>query len=318
MINMENNDKHKVKPFLKWVGGKSQLIKLICPKLPAEIKNGKIKKYFEPFVGGGALFFHLMSLDKIEEAYISDTNEDLILTYNVIKKSPENLISKLDALIDGWPKTHEERKPIYERIRNSFNDAKEEVNYNNFSNNDSVLQAARLIFLNKTCFNGLYRVNSKGEFNVPMGRYKDPKFYDYENIMNISNYLQKTKIFNESYEYFKEYIDKDSFVYLDPPYRPITETSFTGYTKSNFNDDDQKKLAKFYYEMTCKHAKIMLSNSDPHNRDITDNFFDDLYKGYSINRIPAKRFVNRDGNNRGPINEILVRNYNYSWLGELK
>ena len=143
-----------------------------------------------------------------------------------------------------------------------------------------------------------------------MGRYKNPSFYDENNLKNVSACLQKTEIYNKSYDFFRNMIDEDSFVYLDPPYRPITETSFTSYTKSNFNDDDQKKLARFYRRIS-KNSKVMLSNSDPKNRDEHDFFFDELYRGFRIDKIPAKRFVNRDGSNRGPINEILVRNYGY-------
>ena len=312
MIIMGNkNNEDIAKPFVKWVGGKSQLIKIFDSKFPREIRE--IKKYFEPFIGGGALFFYLMSnYDNIAKAYISDTNEDLILTYRVIKESHEDLILKLDGLIDEWPDTHNSRRPIYERIREEFNKTKSIIDYNRNKNFDEVdiLQAARLIFLNKTCFNGIYRVNSKGEFNVPMGRYKNPSFYDENNLKNVSACLQKTEIYNKSYDFFRNMIDEDSFVYLDPPYRPITETSFTSYTKSNFNDDDQKKLARFYRRIS-KNSKVMLSNYDTKNRDEHDFFFDELYRGFRIDKIPAKRFVNRDGSNRGPINEILVRNYGY-------
>ena len=171
MIIMGNkNNEDIAKPFVKWVGGKSQLIKIFDSKFPREIRE--IKKYFEPFIGGGALFFFFFfNYDNIAKAYISDTNEDLILTYRVIKESHEDLILKLDGLIDEWPDTHNSRRPIYERIREEFNKTKSIIDYNRNKNFDEVdiLQAARLIFLNKTCFNGIYRVNSKGEFNVPYG-----------------------------------------------------------------------------------------------------------------------------------------------------
>ena len=299
------------KPFLKWVGGKSQLITIIEKKFPNSISPKKpIKKYFEPFIGGGALFFHLMSHYNVENAYISDTNEDLILTYNVLKYDYQSLIKELDSLIEKWPDNQEDKRKEYERIRTKFNKAKKRIKYEKYSKGH-VPQAARLIFLNKTCFNGIYRVNSKGEFNVPIGRYKNPSFYEKTNLENISHHLQKTEIFNKPYDFFEDCIDEESLVYLDPPYRPITETSFTSYTKSNFNDDDQKKLAEFYKRISEKKAKVILSNSDPHNRDEDDDFFDDLYKGFNVERVPAKRYGNRDGNNRGPINEILVRNYGY-------
>lgn len=309
----DETDKVLAKPFLKWAGGKSQLINCIESKFPIEInRKTPIKKYFEPFIGGGALFFHIMSNYNVEKAFISDINEDLILTYNVIKYFPDELIKKLDEFINEWPQSQKDKEKKYYPLRDDFNNSKKILDYTidpqEFSN-EHIIQAARLIFLNKTCFNGIYRVNSKGEFNVPIGRYKKPLFYDTNNLINVSKHLQKTEIFNESFEFFKDNIDGNSFVYLDPPYRPITETSFTSYTKSNFNDDDQEKLADFYKFIANKGAKVILSNSDPHNRDEHDDYFDELYKEFNIIRIPAKRYINRDGNNRGPINEILVRSY---------
>ena len=304
-----------VKPFLKWVGGKSQLISILESNFPSEIiENQCINKYFEPFIGGGALFFHVMSNYKVKKAYISDTNEDLILTYTVIKYYCNELIDELETYVENWPQNQKNKEKIYYSIRKEFNDTKKSIDYNECYNNFSeqhILQAVRLIFLNKTCFNGIYRVNLKGEFNVPIGRYKKPLFYDESNLKQISKYLHNAEIYNESYEFFKELIDENSFVYLDPPYRPITENSFTSYTKSNFNDGDQIKLANFYKYISNKNAKVMLSNSDPHNRDENDDFFDELYKEFQIDRIPAKRYVNSDGSNRGPVNEILVRNYGH-------
>lgn len=311
------NDDEKIiaKPFLKWAGGKSQLISAIESRFPKEInRKTPLKKYFEPFIGGGALFFYIISNYNVKKAFISDINEDLILAYKVIKQYPEELIIELDKLIKNWPKSQKDKEEVYYPLRDKFNTVKTNLDYKIYSRDFSdnhIVQAARLIFLNKTCFNGIYRVNSKGEFNVPIGRYKKPLFYDTNNLMNISEYLQKTEIYNESYDFFKDMIDKNSLVYLDPPYRPITETSFTSYTKSNFNDNDQIKLAKFFRTISKTGAKIILSNSDPFNRDEKDYFFDDLYRGFRIDRIPAKRYINRDGNNRGPINEILVRNYGY-------
>lgn len=305
-----SQDKINVKPFLKWVGGKSQLISVIESSLPQDItKNKIINEYFEPFVGGGALFFHLMSNYDVKKSYISDTNEDLILTYNVIRKKPNGLINILaDLKSDFIPCNHENRKTMYYEIRDNFNRLKDELDYTKFSK-DHILQGAYLIFLNKTCFNGIYRVNSNGYFNVPMGRYKNPLIYDKWNIINISKVIKNTVIVNASYEYSEKFISKKSFVYLDPPYRPITETSFTSYTKSNFNDKNQEELCKFYKRISEKGANVMLSNSDSRNRDKNDDFFDKLYGDFKIDRIQAKRYINRDGQNRGPINEILVRNY---------
>ena len=307
---MINNNGIKVKPFLKWVGGKSQLISTIKSFLPYDINQKKsISKYFEPFVGGGALFFYFMSEFNVKNSYISDTNEDLILTYKVIQKDPKKLIKILYELKSEFiPLDYDKRKIIYYDITDNFNFLKKEIVYDKYSN-DHILQAANLLFLNKTCFNGIYRVNSKGYFNVPIGRYKNPLICDKDNILNISNILKNTKIVNLSYEFSEKHITKNSFVYLDPPYRPITETSFTSYTKSNFNDKNQVELSEFYKRISKKGAYVLLSNSDPKNKDINDNFFEDLYGDFKIDRIQAKRYINSDGNNRGPINEILVRNY---------
>ncbi|WP_407424057.1 DNA adenine methylase [Methanobrevibacter sp.] len=263
--------------------------------------------------GGGALFFHALSNYEVTKSYISDTNEDLILTYKVIQKHPEDLIDELNSIKSKFDDgDYEGRKECYYKIRKEFNKLKDKLNYKKYSK-EHIPQAAYLIFLNKTCFNGIYRVNSKGYFNVPMGRYKNPSIFDEKNIYAISDKIQNTTIKNDSYECYKNLIDEKSLVYFDPPYRPITETSFTNYTKSSFNDDDQKKLAKFYRDIDNKHnhnVKLILSNSDPHIRDENDNFFDiELYEGFNIKRIPARRYVNRNGDGRGPIKEILVRNY---------
>ncbi len=316
-----SNDKVEIKPFLKWAGGKSQLLPAIESVLPTQIKETKtIDKYFEPFVGGGALFFYLLASDyDVKKAYISDINEDLILTYKIIRDEPEKLIEKLEKLESKFNSSDfESRKDMYYRKRDYFNCLKDNLDYGGKFSKKHILQAAYLIFMNKTCFNGIYRVNSKGYFNVPMGRYKKPSIYDKQNILNISSHIQDVEIYNCSYEVFEKDISTNSFVYLDPPYRPITETSFTSYTKSNFNDDDQRRLAIFYKKISKKGAYVMLSNSDPLNRDKKDKFFDNLYSDFEIDRVFAKRYINCDGANRGPITEILVRNYHVSDSKKLK
>ena len=319
MSKISRKNRIKVTPFLKWVGGKSQLINTIELRFPEEIRSSKvIENYVEPFIGGGALFFYLMSNYDVKKSYISDTNEDLIVAYNVIQKNPIDLIDKLKELKSEFmPLNHEKRKEVYYRVREEFNKSKDNLVYYNCSDEYSeehTLHAAYLIFLNKTCFNGIYRVNSNGYFNVPMGRYKNPLIFDENNIKNISKVIKKTTIVNGSYRDSYKHITSDSLVYFDPPYRPITETSFTNYTKSSFNDTNQEDLADFYKKVSSKKkgAKLILSNSDPKNRDDSDNFFDDLYSDYKIERVWAKRYVNRDGNNRGPIKEILIMNYDYS------
>lgn len=305
------NEIIEAKPFLKWAGGKSQLIPEIELRLPSEIiKNKVIEEYFEPFIGGGALFFYLMSNYDVKKSYISDINEDLIVAYNTIKNSHKELIKQLKEFKSTYLSlNHEDRKIMYYEIRDKFNCLKENFDYDNYSK-EHIIRTSYLIFLNKTCFNGLYRVNGDGNFNVPMGKYKNPLICDENNLTAISYILKDTTIVNVSYLESEKYISDKSFVYLDPPYRPISNSaSFTSYTKSNFNDENQKELAEYYKRISKKGAKAILSNSDPKNENKDDNFFDDLYNDFSIDRVYAKRFINSNKNKRGPITEILVRNY---------
>lgn len=297
------------KPFVKWAGGKGQLLGELEKRLPSEILQGKtIPRYVEPFVGGGAMFFFLQDGYKVQESFLSDNNNDLILAYKVIKSSTEELTEELLEIEDSHlRKSEEKRKKNYYRIRESYNNQK--INYQKISK-EWIKRAAYFIFLNKTCFNGLYRINSKGLFNVPFGLYKNPRICDEKNLKQVQNTLKRTNLFQGDFTESKEYIDDKSFVYLDPPYRPLNETShFTNYSKEGFNDDSQKKLADFFKEMDQRGAKLMLSNSDPKNQDEEDKFFDVLYKDFNLDRIPAKRNINRDASRRGKINELVVRNY---------
>jgi DNA adenine methylase len=201
------------------------------------------------------------------------------------------------------------RKEYYYHIRDKYNKQIENFNYSSF-NDEWIERTAYLIFLNKTCFNGLFRHNKKGEFNVPFGRYKNPSIYDKENIVKVNKALKDTEIFCGDFTSSSEYIQKGSFVYLDPPYRPLNRTSsFTSYSKDGFFDEDQVRLSMFFEQKDKLGAYLMLSNSDPKNKDINDHFFDDLYKKYNINRIPAKRHINSDASKRGKINELIITNY---------
>ncbi len=299
----------KAKPFVKWAGGKGQLLGELDKRLPSEILQSKtIPRYLEPFVGGGAMFFYLQSRYEIRESYLSDNNEDLILTYEVIKNSVKGLIDELlEMEAFHLEKSEDERKENYYRIREAYNSQK--IDYQT-SSQEWIERAAYFIFLNKTCFNGLYRLNSKGLFNVPFGRYKNPTICDEENLKEVQSVLKKTVLFNGDFTKSKKYIDDESFVYLDPPYRPLNKTShFTSYSKGGFNDDSQKRLADYFKKMDQRGAKLMLSNSDPKNHDEGDKFFDELYKDFNLERIPAKRNINRDASRRGKINELIVRNY---------
>ena len=242
-----------VKPFLKWAGGKGQLLKEIEQYYPFE--NKKITKYAEPFVGGGAVLFDILSRYDLKEVYISDINAELINTYRMIRDDIDALIEMLYAMqSDFIPFDVEHRKEYYLDKRSRFNELK--VNGDESIN---IEKAALMIFLNKTCFNGLYRVNKKGLFNVPMGSYKDPLICDENNLRAVSEKLQKVKIVCGDYKKSADFIDENTFVYFDPPYRPITDTaSFTAYTETLFNDDAQIELARFVDEMDKKGAKVIL------------------------------------------------------------
>jgi DNA adenine methylase len=291
-----------VKPFVKWVGGKTQLLEKISvyiDKLPS------MKKYAEPFVGGGALFFNMLTKYSIEQAYISDINAELINTYTNIRDNIESLIDKLYKMEKLFLiKDLDKRNAFYLLQRKKFNSIK----LNNKS--EKLEKAALFIFLNKTCFNGLYRVNSKGKFNVPVGSYKNPQICDKDNLQGISKLLQKVTIVCGDYKESFNFIDKNTFVYFDPPYRPLNNTSnFTSYTAGSFNDEHQKELAKYINCLNIKGAKILISNSDPKNHNSKDMFFDKLYSKYNIKRVLASRMINCKGNSRGQLTELLISNF---------
>lgn len=299
----------KTRPFVKWAGGKGQLLEELEKRLPLDIlKEESIKRYVEPFVGGGAMFFFLKGKFKVKESYLSDKNMDLILAYKVIKNNPKKLIRELKGIENSHlQKSEDERRENFYKIREIYNN--QSIDYNRFSL-EWIKRIGYFIFLNKTCFNGLYRQNSKGEFNVPFGRYKNPRICDGENIKQAHTSLKDTQLFYGDFTESGNYIDEESFVYLDPPYRPLNNTSyFTSYDKDRFNDDSQIKLAEFFKEMDKRGAKLMLSNSDPKNQDEEDDFFETLYENFNLERVPAKRNINRDASKRGIINEVIVRNY---------
>ena len=298
---LEKLPKNSAKPFLKWAGGKTQLIGEIENNLPIGLKHGEITKYIEPFVGSGAIFFYLVSKYNIQEVYINDTNKDLINTYRVIRDDIESLINELEELSKTYSKCNEEEKSKF------FYDIRDLYNGNR---TNKIKHASYFIFLNRTCFNGLYRVNSKGGFNVPFGKYVNPKICDEENLRNVSEILKNIKILNIDFEDTEKYVDNKTFVYFDPPYRPLNITSnFNSYSKEAFNDDTQKKLAEYFKKLNRIGAKLMLSNSDPKNTDESDNFFDDLYSGFNIKRVNAKRMINSNASKRGEITELLITNY---------
>lgn len=295
-----------IRPFLKWAGGKSQLLQEIAAYYPFQDKQ--FTKYAEPFVGGGAVLFDVLNRFSLEAVYISDVNQDLINTYQVVRDHVDALVKLLNRFqVEFLPETNERRKKYYLRMRAQFNDLKmadADINAK------QVERAALFLFLNRTCFNGLYRVNKKGAYNVPMGSYKHPLICDEENLRAVSQKLQNVQMVHGSYQMSRDFIDAHTFAYFDPPYRPLTATaSFTSYTAESFNDDDQIALAKFVGEMAAKDAKILVSNSDPKNANETDTFFDDLYASYKIRRVAANRMINRNASSRGKISELLISNF---------
>ena len=290
------------KPFLKWAGGKGQLIHTFNEMLPSELINGNVKTYIEPFVGGGALLFHVLQNYNIEKAYINDINKELINCYRCIKINVKKVIECLSKLADEYLKT-EEKEEYYYNVRKRYNEIQ-------LNGHEDYEKCADFIFLNKTCFNGLYRVNREGKFNVPHGSYKNPMICDQDNLGLCSQLLQKVEISYGSYEQVLGNANKNTFVYFDPPYRPLVENnSFVSYDKSGFDDNDQIELAENYKMLNDKKCLLMLSNSDPKNANKEDNFFDDLYKGFEIKRVFAKRMINCQASKRGNITEIVVMNY---------
>lgn len=298
----ESND--RLKPFIKWAGGKGQLVDQISSMYPSELGKS-IKKYVEPFIGGGAILFNILARFSLKEVYISDINRELIRTYVAIRDDPDTLIENLNQYQDEFIKLDgDERKQYFYVKRSRFNELIDD-------RSDEFVDecAALFIFLNKTCFNGLYRVNSSGHFNVPFGRYKNPLICDVNNILTVSKKLQNVSIINGNFRESFDFIDSETFVYFDPPYRPLSETANFNSYSGEFNDDSQRDLAAYCREINDKDAKFALSNSDPKNTDPNDNFFDDLYAGFNIIRLKANRMINSNGENRGVISEILVTNY---------
>ncbi len=304
LLRYQQSEEKAVRPFLKWAGGKGQLLSEIEKYYPFE--KGNITKYAEPFVGGGAVLFDVLSRYTPDAVYISDINGALINAYRAIQTDVENLIETLLAMqTEFFPLDTEKRKIYYLKQRACFNALKETGD-----EGISTERAALLIFLNKTCFNGLYRVNRKGFFNVPVGAYKNPLICDEKNLRAVSEKLQNVEMVCGDYRASADFIDEKTFVYFDPPYRPLTRTAaFTAYTENLFNDEAQKELADFVAQMNRKGAKIVVSNSDPKNADEGDEFFDTLYAAHHIRRVDATRMINCNSEARGKIKELLISNF---------
>ncbi|MBF2099381.1 MAG: DNA adenine methylase [Gloeomargaritaceae cyanobacterium C42_A2020_066] len=298
---------HRAKPFLKWAGGKTQLLEQIESFLPAALKAGWIKRYVEPFVGSGAVLFHLAQQYSIQEFGIFDTNQELILVYRTVQQAVEALIEHLSDLEQQYHGlATEAQRDFFYTLRATFNLEQAQVDYSQ----PSTARAAQFIFLNRTCYNGLFRVNAKGEFNVPFGSYRNPQICFPETLRAAAGILSRTQIQMGDFISAKSVVDEQTFVYFDPPYRPISPTSsFNAYQKSSFGDAAQRRLADLFRELDRTGAKLMLSNSDPHNYNAGDDFFQSLYAGFHINRVIASRMINCQRDKRGKITELLITNY---------
>ena len=276
--------KPQSKPFLKWAGGKRQLINQYknLQILPPNNFNYN-SNYFEPFLGGGAIFFHLNH----QNSFLSDLNEELVITYNAIKNNVLELISSL--------KCHKNNLEYFKEIRSL-----------KISEMNNLEIASRFIYLNKTCFNGMYRVNKSGQFNTPFGNYENPMICDIENLLSVSKSLKYTSIKHSHFREIKKFIKTGDFIYFDPPYDPISKTSqFTSYTKFNFSEQDQIELRDFAYQLSKSGCYVMLSNSDT-------NFINSIYSelpNFKIHKVFASRSINSVADKRGKINELVITNY---------
>ena len=288
----------KAKPFIKWVGGKGQLIEQLEAMLPADFDNWENVTYIEPFVGGGAMLFYMLQTHpNIKSAIINDINEDLTTCYMMVKQSPDALVESLKQIQKEYYSLQNEdaRKQFFLLMRDKFNT--KQLN--------PIDNTTLFFFLNRTCFNGLYRVNKAGLFNVPFGRYETPTICDSNTIYSDSELLQNVEILTGDYQQTLAYANDNTLFYFDPPYRPLNNTSsFNDYAKEAFNDFAQRRLKEFCDRVEASGYKFMLSNSD-----CSDMFFDDLYAQYIIERVWASRSVNANPQKRGKLTEILVHNY---------
>jgi DNA adenine methylase len=298
------------RPFVKWVGGKSQILPQIDRAFPNDLKSGKRRTYIEPFVGGGAVFFHVAQTYPIDSFIIADNNRDLILAYWTVRDRVGQLITVLHDLQAKYLRLDEaKREDFFYRIRDRFNKGGSAIDVTKPSN-EWIERAAHFVFLNKTCFNGLFRVNSSGAFNAAFGRYDNPKISDPDNLVHVSYVLRRAQILLCDFDEVIQFVNEDSFVYLDPPYRPLNETAnFTGYSASTFTALDQQRLAHFCSVGNKCGAAILMSNADPTNEDEGDRFFEETYQGFRIKRIEANRMINCRADKRGKIRELLISNY---------
>lgn len=290
------------KPFLKWAGGKGQLWPTIQAALPPQLAKEPFT-YVEPFIGGGAVLFKILpQFPTLRRAVINDLNPDLYRAYVAVQQRPEELIQVLQEIQETYDRfgREEERRRYFDTLREEFNGRQL----------DALRNTALLIFLNRTCFNGLYRVNSKGKFNVPFGKYARPRLCDPPTIRADSDLLQRVTILNGDFSETLNQVSGRAFFYFDPPYKPLSATaSFNSYASETFGDAAQERLAQFCRELDRAGHWWLLSNSDVKNTDAENHFFDELYQGFPIQRVKAKRAINSKGGKRGEISELLISNY---------
>lgn len=302
---MDKQTKYKqAKPFLKWAGGKTRLLNQLEGFYPCELRQGHIKRYIEPFLGSAAMFFYIIQKYNIKSAYLTDRNEELILTYKAVQNKVADLCEVLEKLSDKYYKLNSiQQEQFFYEVRDNFNQVPQKKSW--------IKRAAQVIFLNKTCYNGLFRVNKKGGFNTPFGKYLNPLICDFENLLSVSKILQIAEI--ETCDFVKSIrkANDKTFIYLDPPYRPISQTSnFTAYAKYEFGETQQIQLAQTLKLLDKKtSAKLMLSNSDPTNNNTEDKYFEKLYCRFHIHRLLANRAINSKKDKRGKITELLILNY---------
>ena len=312
-LEKDNCEKNKyVKPFLKWAGGKRQHLKDIYKRLPNEImEEGIINSYIEPFVGGGSVYFFLWKKFNVRKVVLIDINKTLILTYKIIRDKPLELINELEKISKLFIKLEDlgKKEKFYYDVRDRFNADIQDFDFSNFNSN-WISKAADFIFLNKTCYNGLFRENKKGEFNVPFGKYKNPKIFDKNNILAVSFALMNCNIICDDYSVSSKHIIKGSFVYLDPPYMPIKgKSNFTSYSSSGFGKKQQEELAVFFKKMDLRGAHLMLSNSYGSSEKENGEYFNKLYPNVTLKEIEAIRTINSKSDNRKGFFDLLITNY---------
>ena len=292
----------RAKPFLKWAGGKTQLLNEIEKNLPKDFSENNYT-FIEPFVGSGAVMFWLLNkYPNIKNVIINDINKDLTDCYLTIK----NEVSALINVLSKWEKEYhtlndciEKRKEYYYEKRVLYNSRK----------STKLTQSALFIFLNRTCFNGLYRVNSKNEFNVPIGSYKEPQICNSKNLIAVSELLQRVTVLNGDYSETLKYTDNNTLFYFDPPYKPLSKTSnFNSYAKDEFDDKQQIRLKEFCDQLDEDNYQWILSNSDVKGKDDANNFFDELFNNFSVNRVSVNRLINPYQANNEKISELLITN----------